>query len=62
MRTKEELKQLAIDAIDKRRDDIIKIGDSIFEEPELGFKEFKTAAKVKAVLDELNVEYEDGIA
>ncbi len=62
MRTKEELKQLAIDAIDKRRDDIIKIGDSIFEEPELGFKEFKTADKIKKILNDLNVEYEDEIA
>ena len=62
MRTKEELKQLAINAIDNRREDIYKIGDSIFEEPELGFKEFKTAAKIKEVLDELKVEYEDEIA
>lgn len=62
MRTKEELKQLAINAIDNRREDIYKIGDSIFEEPELGFKEFKTAAKIKEVLDELKVQYEDKIA
>lgn len=62
MRTKEELKKLVCDAIDKRRDDIIALGDSIFDEPELGFKEFKTSAKFKKVLDELNIPYEDEIA
>lgn len=62
MKTKEELKKLAIDAIDKRREDIITIGDSIFEEPELGYKEFKTAAKIKKILDDMGLEYEDEIA
>ena len=62
MRTKEELKKIICDAIDKRREEIIALGDSIFDEPELGFKEFKTAAKFKAVLDELNIPYEDEIA
>lgn len=62
MRTKEELKKLVCDAIDKRREEITALGNSIFDEPELGFKEYKTAAKFKAVLDELNIPYEDEIA
>lgn len=57
-----ELKKLALEAIENRRDDIYKIGDSIYSEPELGFKEKKTSEKVKKVFDELNIDYEDKIA
>ena len=32
----------------------------IFAEPELGFKEQKTSAKVKAVFDQLGMNYSDG--
>lgn len=60
--SKEELKRRACEAIDKNRDKIIELGDSIFAEPELGFKEFKTAEKIKKVFDELNCEYRDGVA
>jgi len=60
--SKEELKKLACEAIDKNRDKIIALGESIFAEPELGYKEFKTAEKVKKVFDELGIEYKDGIA
>lgn len=61
-KSKQELKALAIDAIDKNRDKIVALGDSIFGEPELGYKEFKTAAKIKAVFDELGYSYTDGHA
>jgi len=61
-RSKEELKKIAIEAIDRRRKDIIQIGDSIYYEPELGYKEFKTAKKVKRIFQELNIPYEDQIA
>ena len=60
--SKEELKRRACEAIDKNRDKIIELGDSIFAEPELGFKEVKTAEKIKKVFDELNYEYRDGVA
>lgn len=59
--TKEELKKIACDAIDKNRDKIMAIGDSILKEPELGYKEFKTAAKVKKVFDDLGYAYQDGV-
>lgn len=62
MRTKEELKTLAIQAIDSRKEKIFEIGDSIYVEPELGFKEFKTSQKIKDVLDSLEIPYEDEIA
>jgi amidohydrolase len=60
--SKDELKKRAIEAIDKNRDKIIEIGDSIFAEPELGYKEFKTAEKVKKALDEMGFKYKDGVA
>ena len=53
------LKKMACDAIDKNRDRIIAIGESIEREPELGYKEFKTAQKVIDVFEELGYEYKD---
>lgn len=47
--TKQELKSLACEIIDSHRDRIIELGDSIFAEPETGWKEFKTADKIKKV-------------
>lgn len=60
--SKEELKKRACDAIERNRDKIIAIGESVFEEPELGYKEFKTAEKIKNIFDELGIQYEDQIA
>jgi len=62
MASVQELKKRACEAIDKNRDKIIAIGDSIFEEPELGYKEFKTAEKVKKAFDEMGFKYEDEVA
>ena len=58
----QEMKELACEAIDKNAEKIIALGNSIFKEPELGYKEFKTAAKVQAALDELGLEHKDGVA
>ena len=60
--SKQELKQRAIAAIDKNRDKIIALGDSIFSEPELGYKEFKTSEKIKKAFDEMGYKYQDGVA
>ena len=60
--SREELKKRACEAIDKNRDKIIALGESIMMEPELGYKEFKTADKVKKVFDELGFQYRDGVA
>ena len=57
--TVEQLKQRACEAVDKNRDKIIAIGKSILREPEMGYKEFKTAQKVKDVFDELGYSYID---
>ncbi len=60
--TVNEMKQAACAVIDKHGDELISLNQSIFEEPELGYKEFKTAAKVKAHLDKLGYKYQDGVA
>ena len=57
---KEELKQKLLEAVKARRADIEAIAESILREPELGYKEVKTSAKVKAIFDELGVEYTTG--
>ncbi|MGE4214862.1 MAG: M20/M25/M40 family metallo-hydrolase [Anaerotignaceae bacterium] len=59
---KEECKKRALDAIDKNRDRIFALYDSVEAEPELGYKEFKTAEKMKAFFNEINMDYEDGVA
>ena len=57
-----EMKKLACEAIDAYADKLIALESSIYHEPELGYKEFKTAAKIKAALDELGYTYTDGHA
>ena len=62
MRSKEELKKLACAAIDARRDDILAFADSVAAEPELGFKEYKTADKFASLLRGLGHEPRTGVA
>ena len=57
--TKEELKKIACEIIDSRRGDITALGDSIFAEPETGWKEFKTAEKIKKVFESLGFPTKD---
>jgi len=57
-----ELKQRVCKAIDDNRDKIIAVGDSIYSEPELGYKEVLTAGKVKNIFDELGIKYKSDIA
>lgn len=61
-RTKEELKKAAIEAIDKHRDEIIAYGMDVFQEPELGYKEFKSAKKFQDFLDQIGFEHTDNVA
>ena len=58
----QEMKKRVCEAIDQNADKIIGVAESIFSEPELGYKEFKTAAKVKAIFEELGIEYQDEVA
>ena len=58
--TKEDLKQKVCQAIAARKEQILALGESIYNEPELGFKETKTAAKVENLFEALGVPYEKG--
>ncbi|MDP6017700.1 MAG: amidohydrolase [Candidatus Latescibacteria bacterium] len=48
--------------MDRHRDRIVDLGEAIMDEPELGFKENKTAARVKAVFADLSLAAQDGLA
>ena len=60
--TKEELKQKVCQSIESKQEQLIKLGESIYSQPELGFKETKTAAKVAEIFRTLGIAYEDGLA
>ena len=57
---KAQLKEAVCKAIDARFEDVEKLAMDIFAEPELGFKEQKTSAKVKAAFDALGLTHTDG--
>ena len=59
---KEQLKQLVCNAIEDNKEKLFAIGDDIFANPELGFKEYTTNSKVKKMFDELGLFYEDKLA
>lgn len=58
--TKDELKEKVCAAIDKRQHDIMALGDAIYAEPELGYKEHKTSEKIQKIFDELGIEFTAG--
>lgn len=60
--TKAEIKARLLSEIDKNRDAIIGIGEKILKNPEMGYKEHKTAALVKEELEKLGIEPECGLA
>lgn len=62
MADNEKLKQAAFAAIDEAADDLEAYAASVAKEPEFGFKEFKTAEKVKAQFDKLGIPYRSGLA
>ena len=59
---KKTLQDIAFKEIDKHRNKIIDIANSILHEPEEGFKEKKTAQKVKEVFEELGIKYRSELA
>ena len=58
--TKEELKARVHEALRARRADIKAVAENIFAEPELGFKETKTSAKVQKEFEKLGLSFETG--
>ncbi len=59
---KKELKKNALAEIDRRAEEIIQYAQAIWEYPELGFKEFKTAELTERKYEEMEWEYENRIA
>ncbi len=57
-----DLKEKVLAAIDANRDGIIQIGETILNQPEMGYKEVKTAGLVKDIFEALGLEYEASLA
>src|SRR5207247_10441179 len=60
--TKDELKRRVWDAVDRRGDEIIGLGEEIRRHPELGFKEVRTARLVEETFRELGLAPRAGLA
>lgn len=58
----ENIKKQCLDAIDNYRDEIIKLGRDIYENPELGYKEFKSTKFVSDLFEKHNLTVENNIA
>ena len=56
------MKDKILAAIDNAREEIIEIGDYVLENPEMGYKEYKTAELVKNVFEKLGINYRDNLA
>jgi amidohydrolase len=60
--TKSELKQRVYAAIDRRGEEIIRLGEQIRQTPELGFKEVKTARLVEETFTRIGLSPKGGLA
>src|SRR5258705_9408009 len=60
--TKNELKQRVYAAIDRRAEEIVRLGERIRKHPELGFKEVKTARLVEETFAGLGLKPKVGLA
>ncbi len=59
---KQTLKDAICDAIEKRSAEIVALGDYLFRNPELGYKETKAAAAVEEQFQALGLDYRKGLA
>ena len=62
MSTREELKRAVCEAIDRRGNEIIALGETILHHPETGFNEGKTAALVAETMRALGLAPQTGLA
>ena len=62
MRTLDELRQAVAEAIERRGDEIIAMGDYVWKNPEPGFKEFKTAKYANEKLRALGLPLRENLA
>ena len=58
MNPSDSLKQDVCGTIDRARGRIVEIGEAIMDAPELGFKEHRTADRVRETLEGLGLELE----
>jgi len=58
----DELKQRVVDEVDARRDELIRISDTIHAKPELAFQEFEAAALLTSVLEQEGFTVQRGVA
>lgn len=59
---RQQMKKAVCEKIDQNRGRIIALGESIRVQPELGYKEYKTAEKVKRAFEELELPYIDKVS
>jgi amidohydrolase len=62
MPTRDDVKRAVCETIDRQSEKITKVGDTIRRNPELGFKEFKTARLVEETMREIGLEPKGGLA
>ncbi len=62
MRSREEVKRTVCEAIDRRSERIVEVGEAIMDRPELGFKEVGTARRVSEVFSDIGLPYESELA
>jgi amidohydrolase len=60
--TRDELKRRVFAAIDRRAEEVVGLGERIRKQPEMGFKEVKTAALVEETLGRLGLAPRAGLA
>ncbi len=59
---KKRMKDAVCKVIDQHRDEIIHIGETIRVAPELGYKEYKTAAFVESIFEKMGLDYVNKVA
>src|SRR5215510_774518 len=62
MATRDDVKKSVCEAIDRRAEDIVRVGEAIRRQPELGFKEFKTARLVEETMAGIGLKPRGGLA
>ncbi len=60
--TLKEIKTKALEDIDLNRESIINLGKEIFAEPEVGYREYRTAEKVDRIFSGWNIDVKRGLA
>ena len=61
MQTIDQIKAAALAEIDRRGDELIGVAKTILDNPEPGFREFKTARTVAEAFQRFGIPYKDGI-